>query len=287
MRRMRKRSKKSDVKDIRIKSSEMKKMNKTQILKNVIPVLASSDTYDIDYLVEPYTNVLKLRTLYVLYDEKKQVPLKVSDLNKYKLTFNEIKERAFENIRFQKVNVVLKHSRYPHNEKIFAIMGSCATTALFSRWPSAFLSMGKVLVVPIYDDFVVFTPLGTEEELIEFYRIASSMIYAAGEKGTLLCKELFIFEPATGKMERLDTEKYYGQGFDLVAINGNSDVERQITKYSELFATKILSAMMGMENAVASAISQTPEFTNLKDKIRGDLSTELLKKRFDHDRRSN
>jgi hypothetical protein len=276
MKKIQKRSKRSADKDTRKKSMGKIIMKKKNLPGKIIPRLIRTEKYNMNYLFQP-SEFLGLGILYSKLHGDKITPLKVSDLKKFKCKFDDIVKKSNTDLEKNIYKVNLKTSKYPHNHDIFSVMGICATSVLFTKWPEQYWDLGPVVLMPVYEDFIVCTRATKTEELIEFYRIASSMAFAAEKQNKLLSKELFTIDPRIGKLEKLNTLKLFGSNFDLVSIDGTKDIEPQLNKYASTFAAKMLMELEGKEKATSIIYANDAKFTMLRDKIKGDLASELLK----------
>jgi hypothetical protein len=251
-------------------------MKKMKFRGKIIPTLINSDDYNMDYLFKPgiFSN---LGVLYNRVIQNKLTPLKVSDLKKYNCSFDDIIKKCNETLEKNISKIELKTSKYPHDSRIFSINGPCATSVLFTKWPENYSGYDKVVIMPVYKDFIVATKLGEVDDLIEFYRVVSSMAFSAEEQNKLLSKELFIIDPKIGKLEKFDPIKIFGSNFNLVSINAKGNIDEQLEKYSTNFSLKMLSDIEGKDEAISMLYSEDPKFLMLKNKIKGDLVSELLR----------
>jgi hypothetical protein len=250
MKKTQKISKRNADKDTKGKNMGMITMKKKNIPGKIIPRLIRTEKYNMNYLFQP-TEFLGLGVLYSKLYGDKITPLKVSDLKKFKCKFDDIVKKSKDNLEKNIYKVNLKTSKYPHNSNIFSVMGICATSVLFTKWPEQYWNLGPIVLMPVYEDFIVCTRATETEELIEFYRVASSMAFAAEKQNKLLSKDLFTIDPRIGKLEKLNTVKLFGSDFDLVSIDGTKDIDPQLNKYASVFAAKMLIELEGKEKATS------------------------------------
>jgi len=207
-------------------------MNKKRLLEienNIYPIISNKEKGKV-FLSEELQGSTSCCIIYNV----RTVPLLLIETKDSKISDTRLKRIANENAEKNLEN--LEVSPDPSNKKIKAIVGTNASSVIFTTKSSGIMGSEKVLFCPIMKDFVLFMKKDSPEELVHFIGRMKSLVLAHNNTGNIITEEIFVYDPLTTLLEPLEKKKHYGYDFGIAVLMTNKDIEPQI----ESSARKIL-----------------------------------------------
>jgi hypothetical protein len=248
-------------------------MKKNEILKLIIP-LVSCRMDDTDFVYEPINGGgLGICKQYFLYDKTVDMllPLSYESIEvDESYDWDEYKKASLENIK----DIEVKVSTFPKDDRISALTGECASALLFSDKINEYFKYERMLICPLYDDFIMFMKVNSIDDYLKFSSIVKTISANALNKRISVTADVFIFDPVSLSIKKIDKEQIYGNDFSVIIINNKSETLDEDIKHE---AEKLLYSRMAKERNKEEALNlfMNPDFAGVKDKMVSEVEKEI------------